>query len=181
MWAIEYPQKKVTKVNKERTRVFSEIFPRCQYKQEFDPKSRSKVKSIILESKVYTITEVEQIQVSVVDVIRKNTPICSIYIVIPLKQNEVVQGNLPESMHEIVISEEPIKNKLPITSKFKSPGRDKIKNFWMKQLSSLHVYHAQSFRHLINNEEQAPEWLTEETTHLLPKTENQTNLINTAQ
>ena len=87
---------------------------------------------------------------------------------------EETKQELAESppMHEIVISEETIKNKLRITSNFKSPGPDKIQNFWMKQLSSLHPYYAQSFRRLINNEEQAPVWLTEGTTHLLPKSEN---------
>ena len=101
MWAIEYSQKKVTKVNKERTRIFSEIFfPRCQYKQEFDPKNRSKVKSNILKSKVFTPMEVEQMKASVEDVIRENTPICSIDIVIPLKQDEILQENLPDFMLE---------------------------------------------------------------------------------
>ena len=42
----------------------------------------------------------------------------------------------------------------------------------MKQLTKLHPYYAKAFNRLIKREEQAPEWLTEGITYLIPKTEN---------
>ena len=52
LWAISYSVRKVAKPNKERTKVWSEVFyPRCPYKREFDPEKRYAVESNILKEK----------------------------------------------------------------------------------------------------------------------------------
>ena len=54
LWAISYSVRKVAKPNKERTKVWSEVFyPRCLYKREFDPKKRSTFKNNILKEKLF--------------------------------------------------------------------------------------------------------------------------------
>ena len=99
MWAIEYSQKKVQKATKERTKAFSDIFfPRCQYKQKFEPKKRSTVKSNILKNNVFTSLEIERMKEDVMNVIQENITSDSIYIDIPQKQAEIVKNNLPDFM-----------------------------------------------------------------------------------
>ena len=75
-------------------------------------------------------------------------------------------------MQGIEITAETINNKLRTSPNFKSPGPDKIQNYWMKQLTILHPYYAKSFNRIIEGEEQTPDWLTKGTTHLIPKSED---------
>ena len=75
-----------------------------------------------------------------------------------------------ERMQEITVTEKDIKEKLRTAPTFKSPGIDKIQNYWLKQLNNLHKYYAISFQKILNNEEPIPKWLTQGTTYLLPKT-----------
>ena len=99
LWALEYSQQKIPKANKERTRTFSEIFfPRCQYKQEFDPKKRSTVKNNILKCNIFTTLELDNMKIDVAREIQMNTPIDQINIGIPQKQEEAIQCNLPDLM-----------------------------------------------------------------------------------
>ena len=54
---------------------------------------------------------------------------------------------------------------------WKSPGPDKLPNFWIKQFKSLHKPMAIAYSVVINDPQQIPEWLVEGTTNLLPKKE----------
>ena len=56
----------------------------------------------------------------------------------------------------------------------KSPGKDKVTNFWLKHLVSIH----EDMSNIIENPEETPEWLTEGLTFLLPKTKETTNPKN---
>ena len=57
------------------------------------------------------------------------------------------------------------------SQKWKSPGIDKIPNFWLYSLNAIHDYLAFCLSYVMQNPEEAPEWLTEGTTYLLPKSE----------
>ena len=54
---------------------------------------------------------------------------------------------------------------------WKSPGPDKLPNFWIKQFKSLHKPMAIAYSVVINDPQQIPEWLVEGTTNLLHKKE----------
>ena len=64
------------------------------------------------------------------------------------------------------------------SSNWKSPGKDKVSNFWLKHLVILHEYLAKAYTMVIEHPEEAPEWLTEGITYLLPKTEETKNPKN---
>ena len=68
-----------------------------------------------------------------------------------------------------------IKRKILEYGNFKSPGVDKIPNFWIKKLESLHPHYANTFNKLIDEETVAPAWLTQCNTTLLPKTKETKN------
>ena len=59
----------------------------------------------------------------------------------------------------------------PVTraANWKSPEPDKLHNFWLKQFNSLHEPMSSAFTQVLNNPEQAPEWLVEGSTILLAK------------
>ena len=57
------------------------------------------------------------------------------------------------------------------SSNWKSPGKDKVSNFWLKHLVSLHEDLAKAYTKVIEHPEETPEWLTEGIAYLLPKTE----------
>ena len=52
---------------------------------------------------------------------------------------------------------------------WKSLGPDKLSNFCLKQFNSLHQPFSSAFTQVLNNPEQAPEWLVEGYPILLPK------------
>ena len=52
---------------------------------------------------------------------------------------------------------------------WKSPGPDRLPNFWIKQFKSLHKSMAEAHSEIIKNPKQTPDWLVEGTTNLLPK------------
>ena len=82
-----------------------------------------------------------------------------------------------QSMPALHITTTTVRKKITQYGNFKSPGIDKIPNFWLKKLSSLHPHYANTFNKLINKEEETPAWLTHGTTSLLPKSED-TQLAN---
>ena len=61
--------------------------------------------------------------------------------------------------------------KLKELGSFKSPGIDKVPNFWLKKLVSLHSRYVSCFNRMIDGEEDTPDWLTKGRTTLLPKSE----------
>ena len=66
---------------------------------------------------------------------------------------------------------------LRTTLNWKAPGRDQIRNFWLKQLTTTHRHIAAIFNKLIE-EDKIPEWLTTGVTFFIPKNENTENPKN---
>ena len=54
---------------------------------------------------------------------------------------------------------------------WKYPGPDRLPNFWIKQLKSLHKSMAEAFSEIIKDLKHTPDWLIEGATNLLPKKE----------
>lgn len=53
--------------------------------------------------------------------------------------------------------------------KQKSPGNDKVPNFWFCHLSSFHKTFTQISSMLVNNPKEIPKWITEGITYILAK------------
>eukprot|EP00794_Sanderia_malayensis_P013026 gene13026-14364_t len=62
--------------------------------------------------------------------------------------------------------------------KWKSPGIDKIPNFWLNVLSDLHKPLVDSMNDIFDQPDSIPDWLTEGVTYLLPKTQETENPKN---
>ena len=77
------------------------------------------------------------------------------------------------------ICEKDVAEALRTTLNWKVPGRDRIPNLWLKQLTATHknTCTATIFNKLID-EDQIPEWLTAGVTFLIPKNENTKNPKN---
>ena len=54
---------------------------------------------------------------------------------------------------------------------WKSPGPDRLPNFWFKQFKSLHKAFTEAYSEIIKDPKQTPDWLVEGATNLLPKKE----------
>ena len=94
-----------------------------------------------------------------------------------LKSFENATNNVHEQEWQNISVEE-IKEGLKKSQKWKSPGIDKVPNFWLDSLSSMHSQLATCFNRLILNPESTPEWFCMGTTYLLPKTEDTANPKN---
>ena len=73
---------------------------------------------------------------------------------------------------------EELKATLRKSHKWKSPGRDKIPNFWLNSLTSIHQHLADSLSETMRCPDKMPAWLSEGITYLIPKnneTENPKN------
>ena len=75
------------------------------------------------------------------------------------------------TMRKLFISQEDIKRKLKECGSFKTPGIDKVPNFWLRKLDSLHSRYVTCFNKIIDGEVDTPDWLTQGRTTLLPKSE----------
>ena len=81
------------------------------------------------------------------------------------------------SMEWSPICAKDIAEALRTTLNWKAPGRDKIPNFWLKQLTATHRHIAAIFNKLIE-EDKTPEWLRAGVTFLITKNENTENPKN---
>ena len=72
------------------------------------------------------------------------------------------------SMEWSLVCEKDVVYALRKTLNWKSHGRDKTLNFWLKQLTATHKYIATMFNKSIE-EDSIPEWLTAGVTYLIPK------------
>ena len=54
---------------------------------------------------------------------------------------------------------------------WKSPGPDRLPNFWIKQFKSLYKPMAEAYSEIVKYPKQTPDWLVEGATNLLPKKE----------
>ena len=64
---------------------------------------------------------------------------------------------------------------------WKAPGNDGIANFWIKNLTSVHdelTAASAAYNDILKHPENAPDWLTDGLTYLLPKTEETKNPKN---
>ena len=87
-----------------------------------------------------------------------------------IKDQEGELNDLEEmEWKEITISE--LKANITKAANWKSPGPDKVPNFWLKQFTSLHENLTKAISDVLANPEQAPEWLVKGNTTLLPKKE----------
>ena len=89
-----------------------------------------------------------------------------------------------ERMNEVeeqeweVINIEKLRSALTKSHEWKTPGVDKISNFWLNCLISTHKQMALNLTNLLQNPETAPAWLSEGTTYLLPKSQESQNPKN---
>ena len=86
--------------------------------------------------------------------------------------------NEDEEQEWEVINIEELRSALTKSHKWKYPGVDKIPNFWLNCLTSTHKQMTLNFTNILQNPETAPEWLTEGTTDLLPKSQETQNPQN---
>ena len=68
-----------------------------------------------------------------------------------------------------------MKEALKKAQKWKPPGIDKIRNFWLNAFDSIHENMTNCFNRAITNPETKPKWFTQGIKYLLPKT-NKTNI-----
>ena len=87
-----------------------------------------------------------------------------------LREQEELSQNLPEQEWQDLEKEE-VTSATKKTNNWKSPGQDKIPNFWLKSLTCFHEDIARSYSKILKQPEESPQWLTEGVTYLLPKTE----------
>ena len=80
-------------------------------------------------------------------------------------------------MPAIEITEELIRRKISEYSNFKTPGIDKIPNFYLKKITALHPHYVMAFTKIQKKEMESPDWLTTGNTSLLPKSKD-THLPN---
>ena len=91
-----------------------------------------------------------------------------------IKRLEDMQKNL-ESQPWVAIDAQEVTSAINKTNNWKSPGKDKVPIFWRKYPGSLHEDMAKAFTNIIENPAEMPEWLTDDLTILLPKTEETKN------
>ena len=76
------------------------------------------------------------------------------------------------------ILKEDVEAALKKSHKWKSPGLDKIPNFWLNSLSASHTHIANVLSQVVADPSLAPLWLTEGITYLLPKSDETANPKN---
>ena len=66
---------------------------------------------------------------------------------------------------------EELRVNISTAANWKSPGPDRLSNFWIKQFKSLHKPMPEAYSEIIKDPKQIPDWLVEGATNLLPKKE----------
>ena len=92
------------------------------------------------------------------------------------RENERMRDVEQQRWVEITVEE--LRSALSKSHKWKTPGIDKIPNFWLNSLHELHKPLTDSFNKIINDPGNIPDWLTEGTTYLLPKNADTKNPKN---
>ena len=81
-----------------------------------------------------------------------------------------------QSWDDITVEE--LENALKKSQKWKSPGIDKVPNFWLSHMSAMHKLLAKQMSEIISEPDLTPKWLAEGITYLLAKTPETTNAKN---
>ena len=84
----------------------------------------------------------------------------------------------PETQQWDEVTAVEVNEVLTRSQKWKSPGCDKVPNYWLYHLPAVHKLLAKLVSELIETPESAPKWLTLGMTYLIPKTEDTTNPKN---
>ena len=92
------------------------------------------------------------------------------------REEDRMSGKEQQEWEAITVDE--VKAALGKTHKWKSPGMDKIPNFWLNSLTSSHKTLTFFLNLIVDDPEQIPDWLTEGVTYLLPKSEDTRNPKN---
>ena len=71
-----------------------------------------------------------------------------------------------------------LKEVLRKAQKWKSPGIDRVPNFWLNALDSIHENITNCYNRAITNPETNPQWFPQGITYLLPKSK-ETNIPRT--
>ena len=94
-----------------------------------------------------------------------------------IREQEELNQNSPEQEWQAIEKDE-VTSAIMKTSNWKSPGQDKIPNFWLKNFTCSHEYIAHCYSNILHKPEESPLWLTNGVTYLLPKTEETTKPKN---
>ena len=73
---------------------------------------------------------------------------------------------------------EELQSALKKSQKWKTPGIDKVPNFWLSHMSAMHKLLAKQMSEIISEPDKTPKWLAEGITYLLAKTPETTNAKN---
>lgn len=93
-------------------------------------------------------------------------------------KDEEQRMNLVPDMIQFKIDEHDIKNAVKYVHNWKSPGNEKIQNYWYKYFTSAHSIIAKQFQECIEDPTKMPLFFTEGSTYLLPKNVNIENPAN---
>ena len=94
-----------------------------------------------------------------------------------IRQQDEMMKNQPSQEWQDIENVEVILT-LKKTSNWKSTGIDKVPNFWLKNLESLHGSLATVYNDIVRDPGKSPEWLTLGKTYLLPKNDETRNPKN---
>ncbi|XP_047539184.1 uncharacterized protein LOC125072598 [Vanessa atalanta] len=86
--------------------------------------------------------------------------------------DEKIEFSIIKEMEFVEVTETDIKNITAKLHNWKSPGIDKIHNFWYKKLTSLHKCIAKNLTHIVLGQQKIPEFMTIGITYMLPKTKH---------
>ena len=73
------------------------------------------------------------------------------------------------------ITLEDLKHVLKRSSKRKSPGKNKIPNFWLIAFDETHTRVTQLYSLVITDPKEIPQWIVNSITYLLPKSDESNN------
>ena len=94
-----------------------------------------------------------------------------------IREQEELNQNSPEQEWQ-AIEKDDVTSAIMKTSNWKSPGQDKIPNFWLKTFTCSHEDIAHCYSNILHKPGESPLWLTNGVTYLLPKTEETTKPKN---
>ena len=92
------------------------------------------------------------------------------------KLSKEYEGLKEQEWSEIILQD--LKHALKKSSKWKSPGKDKIPNFWLNAFHENHTRLTQLYSLIITDPKQIPQWLVNGITYVLPKSDETNNPKN---